>query len=272
LAAKRLALETSLRHSIESQEFVVHYQPRVAIDSLQITGVEALVRWRHPQLGLLPPAEFIPLAEDTGLITPIGESVLRTACRQGRSWQNEGFSPLRMAVNISVRQFQQQDIAQMVVRILEQTGMAPDHLELELTESSIMKDTDFAIKVLRRLKAMGVKISIDDFGTGFSSLSYLKRLPIDCLKIDQSFVRDATTAPDDAALVMAIITLAHNLRLTVVAEGVETEEQLGLLRLLRCDEIQGYLFSKPLPAEALKELLTAGFHSVQRAGSAASQV
>jgi EAL domain-containing protein (putative c-di-GMP-specific phosphodiesterase class I) len=176
-----------------------------------------------------------------------------------------------MAVNISVRQFQQQDIAQMVVRILEQTGMAPDRLELELTESSIMKDTDFAIKVLRKLKAMGVKISIDDFGTGFSSLSYLKRLPIDCLKIDQSFVRDATTASDDAALVMAIITLAHNLRLTVVAEGVETEEQLGLLRLLRCDEIQGYLFSKPLPAEALKELLTAGFHSVQRAGSAASQ-
>jgi len=272
LAAKRLALETSLRHSIESQEFVVHYQPRVAIDSLQITGVEALVRWRHPQLGLLPPAEFIPLAEDTGLITPIGESVLRTACRQCRSWQEEGFSPLRMAVNISVRQFQQQDIAQMVVRILEETGMAPDRLELELTESSIMKDTDFAIKMLSRLKAMGVKISIDDFGTGFSSLSYLKRLPIDCLKIDQSFVRDATTASDDAALVMAIITLAHNLRLTVAAEGVETEEQLGLLRLLRCDEIQGYLFSKPLPAEALKELLTAGFHSVRRAGSAASQV
>jgi len=269
LAAKRLALETSLRHSIESQEFVVHYQPRVAIDSLQITGVEALVRWRHPQLGLLPPAEFIPLAEDTGLITPIGESVLRTSCRQGRNWQDEGFSPLRMAVNISARQFQQQDIAQMVVRILEQTGMAPDRLELELTESSIMKDADFAIKVLSRLKAMGVKISIDDFGTGFSSLSYLKRLPIDCLKIDQSFVRDATTASDDAALVMAIITLAHNLRLTVVAEGVETEEQLGLLRLLRCDEIQGYLFSKPLAAEALKELLTAGFHSAQRAGSAA---
>jgi diguanylate cyclase (GGDEF)-like protein len=272
LAAKRLALETSLRHSIESQEFVVHYQPRVAIDSLQITGVEALVRWRHPQLGLLPPAEFIPLAEDTGLITTIGESVLRTACRQGSSWQDEGLSPMRMAVNISARQFQQQDIAQMVVRILEQTGMAPDRLELELTESSIMKDADFAIKVLSRLKAMGVKISIDDFGTGFSSLSYLKRLPIDCLKIDQSFVRDATTDPDDAALVMAIITLAHNLRLTVVAEGVETEEQLGLLRLLRCDEIQGYLFSKPLSAEALKKLLTAGFHTAQRAGSAALQV
>jgi diguanylate cyclase (GGDEF)-like protein len=261
MAAKRLALETSLRHSIENEEFVVHYQPQVEIDSLQITGVEALVRWRHPHLGLLPPAQFVPLAEDTGLIGSIGECVLRTACLQGRSWQDKGFSPMRMAVNISARQFQQQDIAQMVVRILEQTGMAPEYLDLELTESSIMSDADFAIKVLSGLKGMGVKISIDDFGTGFSSLSYLKRLPIDCLKIDQSFVRDATTDPDDAALVMAIITLAHNLRLTVVAEGVETEEQLGLLRLLRCDELQGYLFSKPLPAEALEELLTAGLRS-----------
>ena len=261
MAAKRLALETSLRHSIENEEFVVHYQPQVEIDSLQITGVEALVRWRHPQLGLLPPAQFVPLAEDTGLIAPIGECVLRAACLQGRSWQDKGFSSMRMAVNISARQFQQQDIAQMVVRILEQTGMAPECLDLELTESSIMNDADFAIKVLSGLKAMGVKISIDDFGTGFSSLSYLKRLPIDCLKIDQSFVRDATTDPDDAALVMAIITLAHNLRLTVVAEGVETEEQLGLLRLLRCDELQGYLFSRPLPAESLEELLTAGLCS-----------
>lgn len=254
LASKRLALETSMRHAIENGEFIVHYQPRVLSDSLQITGVEALVRWQHPQLGLIPPAEFIPLAEDTGLIVPIGEWVLRNACKQNKVWQSEGWAPMHVAVNLSARQFQHQGILDSVVRTLEETGLAPEHLELELTESSIMSNAEFAIDVLSGLKSMGVKITIDDFGTGFSSLSYLKRLPIDTLKIDQSFVRDAPTDPDDAALVMAIITLAHNLRLTVVAEGVETEEQLKLLRLLRCDEIQGYLFSPPVAAEALNVL------------------
>jgi len=257
-ASKQLALETSLRHAIDNEEFVLHYQPRLAVDSLKITGVEALVRWQHPQLGLLSPAEFILLAEDNGLILPIGEWVLRTACRQNREWQDKGFAPIRVGVNVSARQFHQQHLAEIVLKILEETGLAPSYLDLELTESSIMSNAQAAIDVLSRLKAMGVTISVDDFGTGFSSLSYLKRLPIDALKIDQSFVRDVTTDPDDAALVMTIVTLAHNLRLTVVAEGVETEEQLRFLHLLRCDEVQGYLFSKPLPADGLEQLLALG--------------
>ncbi|HEY5404029.1 MAG TPA: EAL domain-containing protein [Pyrinomonadaceae bacterium] len=255
LASRRLALETSLRRAIQNQEFLIHYQPRVSVDSLEITGVEALVRWQHPSLGLVSPAEFIPLAEDTGLIVPIGEWVLRQACIQNKSWQSKGFAPIQMAVNICARQFHDQDLAQTVIRILDETGLAPQHLDLELTESSIMQDLELAASVLSRLKAMGVNISIDDFGTGFSSLGSLKRLPIDALKIDRSFVNDATTDPDDAALVMAIITLAHNLRLKVIAEGVETEEQLRFLHLLRCDEIQGSLFSKPLPADGLESLL-----------------
>lgn len=255
LASRRLSLETSLRRAIQSKEFLIYYQPRVSVDSLEITGVEALVRWQHPQLGLISPAEFIPLAEDTGLIVPLGEWVLRTACLQSKAWQAQGFAPIQMAVNISARQFHDQDLAQTVIRILDETRLAPEHLELELTESSLMRNTEFASGILRRLKGMGIKISIDDFGTGFSSLASLKRLPIDALKIDKSFVSDATTDPDDASLVMAIITLAHNLRLKVIAEGVETEEQLRFLHLLRCDEIQGYLFSKPLPADALVLLL-----------------
>src|ERR1043165_5221986 len=254
LATRRLALESSLRRAIQHEEFLIHYQPRVSVDSLAITGVEALVRWQHPQVGLISPSEFIPLAEDTGLIVPIGEWVLRTACLQGRRWREQGFAPIQIGVNISARQFHDQDLTQTVIRILEETGWSPKYLELELTESSIMQNAEFAADMLTRLKNMGVNISIDDFGTGFSSLGSLKRLPIDALKIDQSFVREATTDPDDAALVMAIITLAHNLRLKVVAEGVETEDQLRLLRLLRCDEIQGYFFSKPLPADKLVSL------------------
>lgn len=254
-ASKQFALETSLRHAIDNEEFVLHYQPRLAVDTLKITGVEALVRWKHPQLGMVSPAEFIPLAEDSGLILPIGEWVLRTACRQNREWQEKGFDPMRVGVNVSARQFHQQYLAEIVLQILEETGLAPKYLDLELTESSIMSNAQATIDVLTKLKERDVTISIDDFGTGFSSLSYLKRLPIDALKIDQSFVRDVTTDPDDAALVMAIVTLAHNLRLQVVAEGVETEEQLRFLHLLRCDEVQGYLFSKPLPAQALEQML-----------------
>lgn len=248
-ASRHLALESSLRHAIENDEFVLHYQPRVAIDSLKIVGVEALVRWQHPQLGLIAPADFIPFAEGTGLIVPIGEWVLRTACAQNREWQAMGLAPFRMAVNISARQFQYHNIAKVIVEILQDQRLSPEHLELELTESSIMNNAEFAIEVLTSLKRMGVKISVDDFGTGFSSLSYLKRLPLDALKIDQSFVRDVTSDPDDAALVMAVITLGHNLRLSVVAEGVETDEQLRFLKLLNCDEIQGYLFSQPLPPD-----------------------
>lgn len=258
-ASERLALETNLRRAIQNDELLLHYQPRVSVDTLEITGVEALIRWRHPQLGLVPPAEFIPLAEDTGLILPIGEWVLREACRQNKSWQEQGFAPIQVAVNISARQFHQEDLAATVIRILNETGLSPAYLELELTESSIMQSPEVVSGILNQLKRRGVKISIDDFGTGFSSMASLKRLPIDALKVDQSFVRDATTDPDDASLVMAIITLAHNLRLKVVAEGVETEEQLRFLHLLRCDEIQGYLFSRPLPADEFVALWDTGF-------------
>jgi len=254
-ALKRLTLENKLRRAIERNEFIVYYQPKVDINSWQIVGAEALVRWKDPELGLISPAEFIPLAEETGLIVPIGNWVSKTACSQIKQWHSEGFDCLGISVNLCARQFQEQDLVSTVIEILEQSELEPKYLELEITESSIMTNTDFAVKVLTELKQMGIRVSVDDFGTGFSSLGYLKRLPIDILKIDQSFVRDVSTDPDDAALVMAIITLAHNLRLKVIAEGVETEEQLRLLRLLRCDEIQGYLFSKPLPADEFRELL-----------------
>jgi EAL domain-containing protein (putative c-di-GMP-specific phosphodiesterase class I) len=192
------------------------------------------------------------------MIIPIGEWVLRTACTQSKAWQEAGFAPLSLAVNLSARQFQQQNLADVVLRILLETGLNSHDLELELTESSIMKNAESAVRTLGELKEMGVKIAIDDFGTGYSSLGYLKRLPIDTLKIDRSFVCDVTTDPDNAALVMTIITLAHNLRLKVVAEGVDSEEQLSFLHLLRCDEWQGYLFSKPLAVEAFEELLSQG--------------
>jgi len=254
-ALKRLTLENKLRRAIERNEFIVYYQPKVDINTWQIVGAEALVRWKDPQLGLISPAEFIPLAEETGLIVPIGNWVSKTACSQIKQWHSEGFDCLGVSVNLCARQFQEQDLVSTVIEILEQSGLEPKYLELEITESSIMTNTDLAVKVLTELKQMGIRVSVDDFGTGFSSLGYLKRLPIDILKIDQSFVRDVSTDPDDAALVMAIITLAHNLRLKVIAEGVETEEQLRFLRLLRCDEIQGYFFSKPLPADEFRELL-----------------
>ncbi|HUS08945.1 MAG TPA: EAL domain-containing protein [Pyrinomonadaceae bacterium] len=254
-ALKRLTLENKLRRAIERNEFIVYYQPKVDINTWQIVGAEALVRWKDPELGLISPGEFIPLAEETGLIVPIGNWVSKTACSQIKQWHSEGFNCLGISVNLCARQFQEQDLVSTVIEILEQSELEPKYLELEITESSIMTNTDFAVKVLTELKQMGIRVSVDDFGTGFSSLGYLKRLPIDILKIDQSFVRDVSTDPDDAALVMAIITLAHNLRLRVIAEGVETEEQLRFLRLLRCDEIQGYFFSKPLPADEFRELL-----------------
>jgi len=253
-ALKRLALENNLRRALEREEFEVYYQPKIDINTKKIVAMEALVRWKHPKLGFISPAEFIPLAEDTGLIIPLGEWILRTACSQNKLWQKDGFD-LSVAVNLSVRQFQQDNLSEMIFGILEETGLSPHHLNLEVTESLIMKNAESAVKTLHKLKEAGIKISIDDFGTGYSSLGYLKHLPIDVLKIDQSFVRDVTTNPDEAALVMTIITLAHNLRMKVVAEGVETEEQLRFLQLLRCDECQGFLFSKPVSAKDFTKLL-----------------
>ena len=247
----------NLRRAIDNEEFVVHYQPQVDIASREILGAEALVRWQHPQLGLLAPTDFVPLAEETGLIAAIGEWVLRTACAQIRTWHDEGLAPLSLAVNVSPRQFQDEGFAQTVMKILTDTGFDPRYLELELTETSIMHDAEFAVKILNRLRQLGVRIAIDDFGTGYSSLGYLKRLPIDRVKFDQSFIRGAAIDPDDAALVMAIMTLAHNLQLRVIAEGIESEEQVTFLRLLRCHEGQGYLFSRPVPAEVFRTFLTA---------------
>ena len=251
MAVKRLALETSLREAIAKDEFVIHYQPVVTLATEDVVGVEALVRWHHPELGIIPPSGFIGLAEETGLIIDIGESVLRRACLQTLEWEARGYGKLRMAVNISARQFQQKHFFERIVAILDETQLDPTRLELELTESSIMENAGAAADLLDRLRALGVRLAIDDFGTGYSSLSYLKMLPIDTVKLDRSFVSGATTDPKDAALVMAIVTLAHNLQLKVIAEGVETEEQKTFLRLLQCDEGQGYLFGKPMPEDAL---------------------
>ena len=237
-----------LMDAITRQEFVVYYQPQIDIHSRALVGAEALVRWQHPDLGLRPPAEFISLAEDTGLINQIGELVLREACARAREWQEQGLDTFRIAVNASPRQLHEKKFAQFVGRILSETQLSPEALELEVTETWLMQNLDAGVQALEQLREMGVRIALDDFGTGYSSLSYLKRLPIDSVKLDASFVKDATTDPDDAALVMAIITLAHTLGKTVIAEGIEREDQLALLRLLRCDEGQGYLFGRPTPA------------------------
>jgi diguanylate cyclase (GGDEF)-like protein len=252
LALKRLEMETSMRRAIENQEFVVYYQPVVNLVSGEVVGSEALVRWQHPELGLLLPASFIGLAEDTGLIIDIGWFVMRAACSNTRAWQDRGFGRPRIAVNISARHFQQADFLERLIDILNETKLDPTDLELELTETSIMENPESAAILLGRIRDLGVKIAIDDFGTGYSSLSYLKRLPIDTVKLDRSFVMGATTDPDDAALVMAIVTLAHNLRLKVVAEGVETDAQVAFLRLLSCDQAQGYLFGRPVPPETFE--------------------
>jgi len=254
-ASQRLELETALRHALERNELLLHYQPLVDLKTGQLKGVEALLRWQYPQHGLVPPLDFIPLAEETGLIVPIGEWVLRTACAQAMAWHAAGFCGLQMAVNISSRQFQQQNLASVVSAVLNETGLEPQCFYLELTESVLMRNVDAAIVAMGELDAAGVGFSIDDFGTGYSSLSYLKRFPIDVLKIDRSFVRDITTNPDDAAIVTAIMAMAHTLGIEVVAEGVETEEQLAFLRAHGCDVMQGYYFSKPVDATALTELL-----------------
>jgi diguanylate cyclase (GGDEF)-like protein len=248
-ALARLTMEAELRRALENGELTLHYQPQVELGTQRVIGAEALARWQHPKRGLLPASEFIPLAEATGLIALLGKWAMREACRQTACWQQAGANDLRIAVNVAAHQFQQEDFVKMVADILAETLLPASSLELEITETSIMQNPEQVITILTELKALGVSIAIDDFGIGYSSLMYLKRFPIDRLKIDRMFVNDSTTDPDDAALVMTIITMAHNLRLNVMAEGVETEEQLKFLRLLKCDEGQGYFFSKPVPPE-----------------------
>ena len=254
-ALKQLVLESNLRPGLERAEFVVQYQPQVDVRGFQLVGMEALVRWHHPSLGLLYPSEFVPLAEESGLIISLGDWVMRTACLQNKLWQDAGLTPLTLSVNFSARQFQQASFIEDVARILKDTNLDPRWLELELTESSIMKDPEEAIEKLHELKLMGIKVAIDDFGTGYSSLNYLKRFPIDTLKIDKTFVSDVCRDPHDTAIVRAIIDLGHALDLTVIAEGVETKEQLQYLSALECDVVQGFLFSKALSASAFEELL-----------------
>ena len=246
-ARERLELESGLRAAIEQREFELHYQPKVDIATGRIDSAEALIRWRHPKRGLIPPAGFIPLAEETGLIVPMGEWALAEACRQARTWQAAGVH-LRVAVNLSARQFRQDRLIESVRTALTASRLEPRYLELELTESAVMQDAEISEQIMRRLSELGLRLSVDDFGTGYSSLSYLRRLPLDKLKIDRSFIREVTSSRDDAEIVRAIVSLAHNLHLKVIAEGVETAEQLSFLRSLGCDQYQGYLCSKPLPA------------------------
>jgi diguanylate cyclase (GGDEF)-like protein/PAS domain S-box-containing protein len=255
---ERLALESKLRRALERGELALHYQPQVDLRTNRIFGCEALIRWNQPDLGMVGPAKFIPLAEETGLIVPIGEWVMRTACLQSKAWQNAGLPGVTMAVNISARQFREKNLLQVVAKILAETGLDPTQLELEVTESVIMHDAQHVIAALQAFRDMGVKLSVDDFGTGYSSLSYLKRFPVDRLKIDQSFVRDITTDADDAAIAQVVITLGHTMNLRVIAEGVETPEQLAFLRRHQCDEMQGYLFGKPMPADEFGKLLETG--------------
>ncbi|WP_159882793.1 putative bifunctional diguanylate cyclase/phosphodiesterase [Paenibacillus puerhi] len=252
---QKLIMEEWLNQALEHDEFILHYQPQVDIFTSRMNGMEALIRWNHPRLGFISPGEFIPLAEETGLIIPIGEWVLRTACKQNKVWQAAGFTPIKMAVNISPIQFHQPDFVQVVLRALQDSGLEPQYLELEITEGIAMVHVDQVIQKLQTLRDLGVHISMDDFGTGYSSLSYLKKFPINKLKIAQQFVRDITDDPDDAAIIQAIMAMAHSLKLNVIAEGVETEEQLSFLLGVKCREIQGYIFSKPIPAREFTSLL-----------------
>ena len=254
--SERLVLENRIYKALAQEEFVIYYQPQVDLVSGEIFGMEALLRWQHPEFGMVYPTEFIPILEDVGLIAPVGEWVLKTACRQNKIWQDAGFPAMRIAINMSPKQFQQQDLVEMVDRVLRETNFSPKRLDIEITENAIIKDIDATATSFRRLKELGVQISIDDFATGYSSLSYLKKFPVNNLKIDQSFIRDITNNSDDVAIVRAIITLAHNFKLKTIAEGVETVEQLEFLRSLKCDAVQGYVVSHPLTAEDATELLS----------------
>jgi EAL domain-containing protein (putative c-di-GMP-specific phosphodiesterase class I) len=256
-ANDRFKLENALRRALERHELELHYQPQVAVDGGAIVSAEALVRWRHPERGLVPPHDFIPLAEETGLILEIGEWVLHEVCCQLESWRRAGLRVVPVAVNLSAHQFNERIVA-TVRRVLDDCGLEPGLLELELTESASMADPNKSVALLAQLKAMGIRLAIDDFGTGYSNLNYLKRFPVDRIKIDRSFVHDLETDPDDLAIASAVVAMAHGLRLSVVAEGVETRGQLALLAGLGCDMVQGWLFSRAVPAEAFAQLLGAG--------------
>lgn len=253
----RFTLEYELRQAIYEEQFQLVYQPQVRLKTGEIVGSEVLLRWNHPTRGMISPGEFIPLAEETGLIVPISEWVIRQACLQNRAWQEEGLPAVPVAVNLSVRHFMQPNVAERIAEILEETGLAPEYLEIEITETMMM-DEEYASSILAKFKELGVRISVDDFGTGYSSLSYLKNFPVDKLKIDRTFVGDIMNESNDGAIVRTIITMGHLLRYTVIAEGVETEEQLKFLRENGCDELQGYIFSPPLTAEEMRAMLAEG--------------
>lgn len=254
-ALERVVMESELRHALEREEFRLHYQPQYALQSGELIGLEALIRWQHPQHGLMPPGQFLPLAEETGLIQSIGEWVLHEGCRQVVAWHEQGLDPGRVAINLADRQLQFEHLPSVIEGILRETGCRPEWLELEVTEGFLMRDPTHSIGVLQRFREMGIRLSIDDFGTGYSSLAYLKQLPIDQLKIDQSFVRDIPLDPDDMAITRAIIALAKEMALSVLAEGVETAEQEAFLQEEQCDGVQGYLYARPLAPEQVVELL-----------------
>ncbi|MBF0283130.1 MAG: EAL domain-containing protein [Magnetococcales bacterium] len=254
-ARRRFLVENDLRRALDKGELCLFYQPQVDLGSGEIVGAEALIRWRHPSRGLVPPGEFIPVAEESGLIVPIGEWVMQEACRQQVAWRRQGLDLVRVGVNISALQFRRQNLADMVSRLMGQSGIDPCSLDLEITESSLMEDVDKVVGILRKISEQGVHLSMDDFGTGYSSLSYLRRFPFKTLKIDRSFISQIERDSSDAAIVGAIVAMAHNLNLNVIAEGLENREQLAILQQLKCDELQGFLFSRPVPADDMEQLL-----------------
>jgi EAL domain-containing protein (putative c-di-GMP-specific phosphodiesterase class I) len=257
-ALQRRELEDGLRRALDRQEMALHYQPCLELATGRVVGMEALLRWQRPDLGVLEPKDFIALADFTGVMLSVGPWVLETACRQGREWQRRGSAGLRVMVNLSAHELQQESLVVHVEKALAASGLDPDTLHLEIPEGYAMQDLDRAVGTLRALRSVGVHLAIDGFGAGFSSLAHLRRLPVDALKIDLAFVRGATTDRDDASVVTAVIAVAHSLGLRVVAQGVETEEQVALLRSLKCDEVQGYLWSPPVPAERCEAMLAEG--------------
>jgi EAL domain-containing protein (putative c-di-GMP-specific phosphodiesterase class I) len=260
-AVERQSIEGDLRCALERDEFVMHYQPKIDLKTGEITGVEALIRWQHPERGLVGPLQFISIAEDCGLMLPIGKWVLRESCRQAKAWQDAGLPPIDMAVNVSSVEFRNDEFLESVGTILKETRLEPCYLELELTESVLMQHAEFSVPLLQKLKAMGLRLAIDDFGTGYSSLSYLRQFPIDTLKVDQSFIHEINADTDEATIISAVINMGCRMKHRVIAEGVETAEQLAFLRAHGCDEAQGYYFAQPMPATETAKLLELGMAS-----------